>query len=66
MTLKVRNQKDMTKNELIESITHKAQKAVPMTRNLLLSGLKYKNKKELKRIDSKMRVSRNGNEISIS
>lgn len=56
---------EMTKNEIIKEITIKAKKAVPEVRNLLVKGLKYKNKKELQRINTKMRVSRNRKEISI-
>ena len=56
---------EITKAEQIEEITRKSQKAIPMVRRLFTGGLKYKTKKELSRINSKMRVSRNGMEISI-
>ena len=56
---------EMSKAELIGGITRKSQKAVPMVRDIFNRGLKYRTKKELLRIYSKMKVSRNGMEISI-
>ncbi len=55
---------EMTKAELIKSITHKAQKAKPMVRELFTGGLKYRRKKELIRLNNKMIVSRSGWDIT--
>lgn len=50
----------MTKGELVSEIRRKAQKAKPMVRTLLTSGLHYRSKAELQRIVKKMRVTRSG------
>lgn len=57
--------REMSKAELIESITKKAQRAQPMVRRMLLSGLKNQKIAELKRIDKNMKVSRDGWNISL-
>lgn len=53
-----------TKAEIIKVIEQKAKRADPMVRKLFTSGLKYKTKKDLIRMRNKMKVSRNGMEIS--
>ena len=57
-------EQEITKAELIKSITYKAQKAKPMVRETFTSGLKYKSKKELIRLNNRMRVSRSGWDIT--
>lgn len=52
--------KDMIKAELIQAIEKKVSRANPLTRRILLRGLGYRKKSELKRILKKARVTREG------
>ena len=55
----------MLKQELIGKIKSKVSKADPTPRRLLVSGLEYKNKKQLQSILRRVKVTRNG-DISLA
>lgn len=55
--------KEMTKKELINSITQKVKKADPQVQRMFKGFLKYQTKTELKKINKKVKVTYKGNEI---
>jgi len=55
----------MTKEELIEAIQGKVERAKPIVKGVFLRGLKYRTKPELERILRKAQVSYDGYDISL-
>lgn len=55
----------MTKAELVQAIKVKVRKVKLIVKKYFLRGLKYKTKPELERILRKVRVSRDGYDISL-
>ncbi|MFC1899981.1 hypothetical protein ACFLYN_00130 [Chloroflexota bacterium] len=52
--------KDMTKAELIKSIGKKIKSVKPFIRDPFIKSLKYKTKKELARINRRIRPDKDG------
>jgi len=57
--------KEMTKAELIKGIKRKVAKAKPIVRDDFVRGLKYENKATLLRYFKKVKVERDGWDISL-
>ena len=56
----MKNIDEMTKAELIETLTAKVQLAHPWVKKVFLRGLKYKTKAELRELLQKAKVTREG------